>query len=252
MDIKVVIASHKDYWIPEDNVYLPVFVGACGRSIKGFFPDDSGENISMLNKSFCELTGLYWAWKNIEYDHLGLVHYRRYFSNRDFTSPKKKRILSGDDLIELLKGTDVLLPKKRHYLIETNYSQYIHAHHKEDIDCLRTVLEQGHPDYLDAFHIVMERRSGHRFNMFIMKKELADGYCHWLFDVLFEVMERLDISGYSDSDRRVFGYLGERMLDIWLYKNKIRYKELPVVFLERQNWIKKIGSFLLRRIRNNG
>ena len=104
-----------------------------------------------------------------------------------------------------------------------------------------------HPDYLPAYDAVMKRTSGHRFNMFIMKKEILDAYCGWLFDVLFELERRLDITGYDPVSRRVFGYVGERLLDVWVETNHIAYTELPVVNMERQNWLKKGSQFLLRK-----
>ena len=47
---------------------------------QGFYQDNTGDNISSLNPSYCELTTQYWAWKNMEADYYGFCHYRRYFS----------------------------------------------------------------------------------------------------------------------------------------------------------------------------
>ena len=80
MATKIIIAAHKQYRMPDDPVYVPVQVGAaCNKDADGnpvdlgFLKDNSGDNISAKNPHFCELTGLYWAWKNLEADHLGLV-----------------------------------------------------------------------------------------------------------------------------------------------------------------------------------
>ena len=63
------------------------------------------ENISQLNPYYCELTGLYWAWKNLDCDYLGLVHYRRYFTKKNQFYRENLKIdevvLNKDD-IELL------------------------------------------------------------------------------------------------------------------------------------------------------
>lgn len=77
-DIKIIVASHKKYNMPENDMYLPLQVGSRGKEDLGYARDDVGENISSKNQHFCELTGLYWAWKNLENDYIGLVHYRRY------------------------------------------------------------------------------------------------------------------------------------------------------------------------------
>ena len=94
----------------------------------------------------------------------------------------------------------------------------------------------------------MKSTTGHRFNMFIMKKELSDAYCAWLFDILFELEKRLDISGYSKNDQRVFGFVSERLLDVWLETNGIKYKNIPYIFLEKENWITKGVNFILRKM----
>lgn len=84
--------------------------------------------------------------------------------------------------------------------------------------------------------------------MFIMRRDLADAWCTWLFDILFELEKRLDISQYSKNDARVFGFVGERLLDVWIETNDIKYKELPWVFMEDQNRLKKGSAFVLRKL----
>lgn len=248
--MKIAVACHKPYWMSDDPVYLYLSVGDALRPapIPGTVPDSTGENISLKNASFCELTGLYWIWKNLDEDILGLCHYRRYFAQSRF-GDRKARILTGARARALMADTPVLLPKKRHYWIETNYSQYAHAHHAIDLDKTREILAQAYPDYLPAFDAVMGRTSGHRFNMLLMRADVLDAYCTWLFDVLFRLEGCLDISGYSPSDRRVFGYISERLLDVWLETNGVSYRELPVVNLENQHWLKKGTAFVLRKLR---
>lgn len=85
--------------------------------------------------------------------------------------------------------------------------------------------------------------------MFIMKSNIFDEYCSWLFDVLFELEKRLDISSYNKNDSRVFGFVSERLLDIWIETNGHKYKELPYVFMESQNWLVKGGNFVKRKIK---
>ena len=97
-DIKVIVAAHKKYQMPKDTMYIPVQVGAEGKNIIEEYKQDSeGENISNKNPYYCELTGLYWAWKNLEADYIGLVHYRRYFTKnvKIPKNEKEKLFLSG-------------------------------------------------------------------------------------------------------------------------------------------------------------
>lgn len=244
------VATHKPYQMPLDDIYLPIHVGAEGKNSIGFTPDNTGDNISFKNKNYCELTGLYWFSKNMTCDYMGVSHYRRYFvaqKNKD----KWQRIATRKNIEKMLQTNDIILPKKRDYFIETTYSQYAHAHHAVDLDVTRQILVENYLEYVPAFDATMKRTKGHKFNMFIMKKEIVDAYCDWLFDVLFELENRLDISGYNDNDARVFGFVSERLLDVWLETNKLAYAELPVVFMEKQNWIIKGFYFIKRKFSVN-
>ena len=88
MNAKIIIATHKMYDMPQDDIYLPVHVGREGKDALPYQPDNTGDNISAKNPSYCELTGLYWAWKNLDCDYLGLAHYRRHFSMKSRSSAK--------------------------------------------------------------------------------------------------------------------------------------------------------------------
>lgn len=150
-NIKLLVAMHKAYCLPEDAVYAPIQVG--GVHIPGMenaLRDDTGENISNKNRSYCELTALYWGWKNLQADYLGLVHYRRYFARRMPGGRKFDRIASGTEIHAALEKAPVILPKKRNYWIETTYTQYIHAHHKEDLDAVQSILAEKYAAYLPA------------------------------------------------------------------------------------------------------
>ncbi len=245
----VIVAAHKPYWMPTDPMYLPIQVGSAGAPSLGWLRDDEGDNISEKNATFCELTGLYWLWKHRQADVYGLTHYRRYFAKGSWLLPKKQRILTTEAARALMKRHAVVVPRKRRYWIETNYSHYIHAHHEQDLLLTKVILQERCPAYLPAWEASMARRSGHRFNMFLMRRPLFEAYCAWLFDILLELEARLDISAYSAKDRRVFGYVAERLLDVWLDTNQQAYAELPVVNLENQHWGKKIYSFLQRKLR---
>lgn len=83
MEIKVIIAAHKQYPMPDKDCYLPVQVGRALHPDVGYIPDNTGDNISEKNPYYCELTGLYWAWKNLPADVIGLVHYRRYMGKKN-------------------------------------------------------------------------------------------------------------------------------------------------------------------------
>lgn len=243
MNIKIIVATHKPYRMPEDDIYLPLHVGKAGKPDIGFQGDDTGDNISEKNPNFCELTGLYWAWKNLDADYIGLVHYRRHFS----VKPKKDKIesiLTRQQLEKILETTDAVLPKRRKYYIETIYSHYAHTADGSHLDKTRVIIEKKCPEYLQSFDKVMKSRGAHMFNMFIMKKELADKYCEWLFDILFELEKAIDTSGMTAFEARACARIPEMLLDVWITKNGISFKEIPYVHMEPINWRKKLTGFI--------
>ena len=249
MKTAIIIAAHKPYWMPQNGAYIPLLVGAIGKETpaENWQRDDSGDNISTRNNTFCELTGHYWLWKNVEADVYGLCHYRRYFTSYALSRNLRKCILNHAAIDALMAKNDVIVPKKRHYWIETNASQYAHAHHAEDLETTRKVIEQQCHEYLPDWDWMLQKRSGHRFNMFLMRKSAFEAYSSWLFGILFELEKQLDISTYSAYDRRVFGFLAERLLDVWLHHQRLKVKECPVVHLESQHWGKKIFHYLKRK-----
>lgn len=259
-DIKIIIATHKKYCMPKDDIYLPVHVGAEGKKDDngnqldlGYTMDNSGDNISDKNASFCELTGLYWAWKNLDADYMGLAHYRRHFSLSKKSDDPFKNILTSDEIQELSEKYSVILPKKRKYYIETLYSHYAHTHYAEHLDITKQIIREKYPDYLASCEKVYKQTNGFMFNMMIMRKDLFDNYCNWLFDILFELENRMKSteSELSSFQGRFYGRVSEIIFNVWLYHNiktgKIiasEVKEIPYIYTEKVKWIKKITSFI--------
>lgn len=263
-NIKIIVATHKQYRMPEDNAYMPLQVGAEGKTDEsgkpldfGYAKDNTGENISDLNWCFGTQTALYWAWKNLDADYTGLVHYRRYFLKR---KPKKGEdmfncILGEKQLYSLLKKYKVIVPKKRRYYIETIYSHYSHTMNggKEQLDITRKIIAKETPEYLNSFDTLMRKRSAYVFNMMILSKELFDQYCTWLFPVLFALFDTFDTSDMNEFDRRYAGRISERLFNVWLLRQletgvlkKEDIKEMP--YTEDVNWRKKITGFVKAKL----
>ena len=248
-NIKILVATHKKYKMPVDtSVYLPIHVGCEGKDDLGYQGDNTGENISQLNPYYCELTGLYWAWKNLDCDYLGLVHYRRYFTKKSQSYKENLKIdeviLNQEEIEFLLRKEDIIVPKKRKYYIETLYSHYAHTLDASHLDLARKVIEKQNPEYLDSFDKVMRQRSAYMFNMFIMKKELADDYFTWLFPILDSMYECMDLSGLTPFEARLFGRVSELLLNVWLAKNNLTPTEAHFMYMEKVNLFKKGLSFL--------
>ena len=248
MNIKILVATHKKYEMPRYSYYLPLHVGKKGKNNLGYVGDDTGENISEKNPYSCELTGIYWAWKNLKADYIGLVHYRRQFKGKNKQENSLfDTILSDIEIKELLKEIDIILSKKRNYYIENLYDHYKHTMYIEPLDVTGEIIKEFYPEYYKEFEKLHKRTSAHMFNMFIMKREYFDKYCEWLFDILEKLEKRVDSSKYDSFHARFYGRVSELLLDIWLETNNFKYKEVPVMSMEKVNWIKKGGSFLLAK-----
>jgi len=171
-DIKIIIATHKKYFMPSDDMYLPLHVGKSGKEELGYQGDNTGDNISLKNANFCELTGLYWAWKNLPNDYLGLIHYRRFFSVKSRIERKKSPLetlyLTHEEASQLLSQYDVIVPSKRNYYIETLYSHYANTLHAEHLDVTREIIIEKCGEFLGSFDAVMKQRGGDMFYMFLL------------------------------------------------------------------------------------
>ncbi|WEB81765.1 DUF4422 domain-containing protein [Vagococcus lutrae] len=250
MNGNVFVVTHKNYSIPSSNTYVPIIVGKIAEDnilLDNYCRDNTGDNISEKNPNYCELTALYWIWKNIDADYVGLVHYRRHFFDNIFKKNINK-VVDNKEIVKHLHNVDMILPKKRNYFIETNYNHYKNAHYIKDLDEALKIIIEKYPEYQNSIDLVMSSTKGHRYNMLISKKTCFDKYADWLFDILFELEKRIDIDSYDDYQQRVYGFISERLLDIWLLENEIAIKEMNVKFIEKQNWIKKSYEFMKRKI----
>ncbi|MCR4568541.1 MAG: DUF4422 domain-containing protein [Pseudobutyrivibrio sp.] len=269
MDIKILIACHKPYQVPEDDVYLPLQVGAYGKKgirVKecqgaklphkhqetgAISRDDDGDNISQKNPYYCELTGLYFGWKNVKADALGLVHYRRYFSMKSRAYRKLhgafKSVLSYDEAAALLTRANVVVPQKRRYYIESLYSHYSHTLDANHLDLAKDIIERDYPEFIPFVNQVYNRTWGYMFNMAIMPKKYLDKYCTWIFDILGKLEQQIDVTQLDAFSARLFGRVSEILFNVWIEKMQsegMSIVECPVIDMERINWPKKIIGFL--------
>ena len=221
--IQIYVVSHSEHDIKDieaNDIYVPLFVGRAGKDNLGFLSDDTGDNISEKNSSYCELTGLYWIWKNSTADIIGLAHYRRYFSKWKFGKRLERK-----DIEEILKDYDIILPKKSNVLFGSVYEDYDHWNHIKDLDLCEDVIKEQCPEYLENYYNVVNGNTLYGFNMFIAKKELIDPYCEWVFPIIAEVEKRVDMTGYTDYHKRLYGFLTERLFDVWMDKQNLKVKE---------------------------
>lgn len=191
------------------------------------YNDADGVSISYKNAEYCELTALFYIWKNVKNDKLGLSHYRRYFYNLD-----KKSIYDVDDLNDFLNtGYDIILPKKKKFSIN-NMKQYEYFHHYGDIKLCFDYIVSTDDTYKKSIDEFLNSKEMYCYNMFYTNRKIFDEYCLWLFDVLFYVEKQINTAKYSSYQKRVFGFLAERLFNVWIIHKGLSIKELNVIFIK--------------------
>nr|CAI33443.1 putative glycosyl transferase [Streptococcus pneumoniae] len=251
MEVKLYVATHKSYnQVQDQDLYIPILVGA-DKNIgeKNYLRDNQGDNnISDRNFTFCELTGLYWIWKNSKDDIVGLCHYRRYFGkNKRFL--KQNSILKKNDILKQLNDYDVILPSKS--MNEYNgytAEEFFNKNHDHKVwEMCRQIISENNKDYLDAFNWFSKEKTGYCYNMFIMSREMMDEYCSWLFPILFELDKKIDYSRYDSYNTRMIGFVAERLINVWVHKKQLTVKEFPVFSTEEPGFLQRIQKKLFNK-----
>lgn len=255
-DIEILVVNHKSAAVPSNPLLKPIQVGAADASqkLQGMaYYDNSGENISELNATYCELTAIYWAWKNLQADYYGLFHYRRYLSFAPDTkenpypgkaypsvwSAIEEAHLNEVDMRSVIEQYDLIIPRKDDARDTTGnpsiYEQYKQEHYIKDLDHCIDYIQKNHKTvapFLDALH----NSDAYFCNMFVMKKELFQEYCEFMFDVLGDFEKNVDISSYNTQQHRVAGFLAERLTNVFLHyvieKGEYKVKELQMLYFE--------------------
>lgn len=175
------------------------------------YRDNEGENISLRNRQFCEETALYWIWKNAREDIVGLVHYRRHFLLPDNW---KERML--------FNRIDVILPTPL-YVAPSVGENYRFRHNCEDWDYLMEYLKNNHEAEYSIAKDFFSESIFSPCNMFVMRKEVLDEFCEWLFPILFAVAEHC---GKKDDayQNRYPAFMGERLLSLYFEMHRKDYK----------------------------
>lgn len=217
IDIYVVTHKKLDCILEERTV-----IGVGNKSIENVcLYDNVGNNISEKNDSFCELTALYWMWKNSTSRIVGLEHYRRQFI-------KDNRLLNKEEVTDILSAYDVILPQRIN-LSSSIYHAFVKDNKEDDLIVVRRIIEKKYPDYIEAFDNLRNTNRLYVCNMFIAKREIVDDYCKWLFDILFEAEKFIDLSDRTSYQKRLYGFLSERLLNVYMWKNKkIKIKEVKI------------------------
>lgn len=239
--IKILVCCHKSGKWLSDDVYMPI---QCGKAISdvdlGIQGDDTGDNISAKNPGYCELTAMYWAWKNLkDVDYIGLCHYRRYFDFQSSVLRCVKNVNILPDYVEKIPSCMIDFCSKNNSIVVakpyTFYCNMMHwyaiQHNSNDMKLLRNVLEEKYPNYICAFDNMLYSNKMLAYNMFICKKNIFDNYCEWLFDILFDLEKKIVVNYEDNYQKRVLAFLSERLMTVYALHNRMDVKYIPILFL---------------------
>ncbi len=253
--MKIIVCYHKKSDIFANEILTPLLCGASRKKkedIESFASlcasvgatprlDNEGENISQENRYFCELTGLYWAWKNLpDEDYLGLFHYRRmldFTRNSQKSSDIKKLSNLADfgldeaSLRKCVAEFDIVLPVGH---FDELYKHYGNFHYVRDLDVALSYIEEKFPQ-MHVSDYFTSRQVNSFANIFVAKRELFGEYCEWLFDILFYLKERLDYKNYNAYQSRIFGFFGELLLNAWIDHKKRENPNLKIGYFSMLN-----------------
>ena len=244
--IKILVVYHKQSPLIESEDFLPI---NAGRAImdeeskkwleENTVGDDTGDNISVLNPVYNEMTAVYWAWKNLESDYFGLMHYRRHFvfsdKKRNFYTAKKigknyfeKIGYSHEKLLAILRENDFIAPKPMKEV--SVYEHYKNAHDEKDMDAMIDAINEFFPEYSQACKEYVFGKNEYFYNMFVFDKATFNRYCEFVFGVLDKIKDRF-------REKRMF--VSERITGIFIQQLILEGKKgafLPTIYIE-----KKIG-----------
>lgn len=234
MKMGLYIITHKKIKNIFPNDRKIMMVGAINKELpEGYFSDydKDKENISVKNPNYCELTGFYYFTKHDDSEVLGLEHYRRMFIKRLFYLFRYP-ILKKKDIEKIMTNYDVIVPKIHKYDMPLIKRYGLKGHYTSDLIEIGKIIDERCPEYKASFDKVMNDNKTYFCNMLIGKRDIVVGYANWLFDILFELEKRIDISDRTAYEQRVFGFLSERLLLVYLTKHsdiKVCEKRIQMV-----------------------
>ena len=243
MKISIYIASQTIDNLPKIKDYIPLIVGKPELSMEDCFNDSTGDSISLKNPFYCELTGHYWIWKNDKQsDVVGLCHYRRFLwinetgrriCRKNFTTLNDtvNNYLDTCQLENTLKSHDIILPRPYAFSKDSIKSQFISYHGQSNYDLMINSIRELYPEYM----VTVESAFGFRFeyfaNLMIARKDIFDDYSKWLFAILQNIENNIDLN--NQQNLRLLGYIGERLLNLYVIHNKLRIKEVPLIVISK-------------------
>lgn len=238
MNTKIFVMTHKKFMQPSDNTYVPLHVGREGKQDLGYLGDNTGNHISDLNMLYGELTGMYWIWNNYSgNENIGICHYRRYFIN------ESGKMLGEADYNDLLKKYDIITSPAVDEGI-AYYDYFSNAHGEKNLALEGEVIRRVCPEYYESFLECMKDSKHYYGNLMVTSRKLFNQYCEWLFTIFAEMSEDIDLNGLDEYHRRVYGFLSEQLLMVWIKANNLKVCEQRVGIFDEKAETKEFKQAL--------
>ena len=234
--IKILVAHHKPGITIESDMYLPIHVGkAISRFCLNMQGDDVGDNISAYNPAFCEMTAVYWGWKNVDADYIGLCHYRRFFTfmhnsiwgrtknmlkyvfyssignvfqhgvdfgytdqiQSDSQVFKQNALSFEKQLRECLNNHrfDAIVPTPYRFACRDNES-FFSVIGRDHISILKELINDKYPEYSSFVNEALKSNSLFAANMSIFSRSFFHDYCSFIFPILMDHLEIVKSKGW--------------------------------------------------------
>jgi hypothetical protein len=257
--LKIIVCYYRDVYVRINNsTYFEIQCGKDATGINlGMLGDNTGDNISARNRYWSEITGLYWAWKNMERtDYVGLCSYRRFF-NFKTASRSPVRLIPRSQASEILKIdlSAVTQIFERHDIIVPQPYVYAHSIRRvwsmnyvdNDFDLLEQLVHEVSPEYDAAFkHVFFDTNTMIGHNMFIMPWDRFQQFCSWVFDILLRLEPMIDPSNYPIRQVRVFGHMHEILLGVFIEHHKLRQHHSEITWITDDKSKFKFNNYFYR------
>ncbi|TXJ44170.1 DUF4422 domain-containing protein [Brachyspira aalborgi] len=274
--VKILISYHKPAVLLKDEVLTPIHVGRALATesskdgsmseedykwmLENMIGDDTGDNISHLNREFCELTSMYWAWKNYDKlgnpDYIGFMHYRRLFilndniNKLDNKTPDSCNMIRYDSLdenylVNLGLNIDNILKilDKNNSIVCSNILNYTpHEYHssfepiEQNYYRFISEIKEYQKNIINYIEKYLNGNEHFWSNMFIVSKEIFFDYCEFIFSFLFYFIDKLKFILPSISEKRTLAYVSEMLSGMWWtyikYHKNFNIISYPVYFIE--------------------
>lgn len=261
--IRILVCYHSDKHVFKNSVLKPIELGralaraegAPGGRLPDMLGDDTGDNISTLNPMFCEMTALYWAWRNYAElgnpDYCGLMHYRRllHFASSDslgiyrIQSPLEvaPASIAPEIIHRVVPQYDICVKapigityedKNGEPLMYTVMGQYLEAHADRYLVNAFNLVSEKYPDYIDDIKSYSNSTAHYLCNIAVMRREAFFDYAEWMFSILLPLHEMIDYER-PGQDIRAISYISERLSGLYISRQrrlrKLKIKHIPSI-----------------------